>query len=63
MTTSQMKVLEGSYKDFFFQAPLEKLDFKEVDSLAKQVAALFEKYNLKDVNLHATVIPKQQLAD
>ena len=48
---------------FFFQASLEKLDFKEVDSLGKEVAALVEKYNLKDVNLHAMIIPKQQLAD
>ena len=60
-----MKVLEGSYKEkyVFFQASLEKLDFKEVDSLGKEVAALVEKYNLKDVNLHAVVIHKQQLAD
>ena len=56
-----MKVLEGSYKEkyVFFQASLEKLDFKEVGSLGKEVAAL----NLKDVNLDAVVIPEQQLAD
>ena len=45
---------------FFFQASFEKLDFKEVDSLGKEVAALVEKYNLKDINLDAVVIPKQQ---
>ena len=48
MITSQLQVLEGSYKEIFgvvfFQASLEKLDFKEVDSLGKEVAALVEKY-------------------
>ena len=66
MVTSQMKVLEGNYKEkyvFFFQASLEKLDFKEVNSLGKEVVALVEKYNLKDVNLDAVVIPEQQLVD
>ena len=48
---------------YIFQASFQKLDFKEVDSLGKEVAALVEKYNLKDVNLDAMVIPKQQLAD
>ena len=43
MITSQMKVLEGSYKEKkSFLASLEKLDFKEVDSLGKEVAALAE---------------------
>ena len=46
----------------FFEASLEKLDLKEVDSLGKEVAAPVEKYNLKDVNLDAVVIPEQQLA-
>ena len=45
----------------FFCASLEKLDFKEVDSLGKEVAVLLEKYNLKDVNLDAVIISKQQL--
>ena len=60
-----MKVLEGNCKEkfFFFQGSLEKLDFKEVDSLGKEVAALVEKYNLRDFNLDAVIIPKQQLAD
>ena len=63
-----MKVLEGSYKEkhvvffvAFFCTSLEKLDFKEVDSLGKEVAVLLEKYNLKDVNLDAVIISKQQL--
>ena len=48
---------------FISQVSLEKLDFKEVESLGKEVAALVEKYNLKDINLDALVIPEQQLAD
>ena len=37
-----MKVLEGSYKEkyVFFQASLEKLDFKEVDSLGRMFAPI-----------------------
>ena len=41
----------------------EKLDFKEVESFGKEVAALVKKYNLNDVNLDVMVIPEQQLAD
>ena len=60
-----MRVLEGSCKEKYvsFQASLEKLYSKEVDSLGKEVAALVEKYNLKDVNLDAVVTPEQQLVD
>ena len=58
-----MKVLEGSCKEKYVFFSLQELDLKEVDSPGKEVVALVETYNLKDVNLDAVVIPEQQLTD